>query len=66
MPFQAVATHDFTKQVAGQGTDLVARGEFKRATPAARARSSQAARGQPANWREAMIALEIAASSTCG
>jgi DNA-binding FadR family transcriptional regulator len=61
MPFQAVATQRLYEQVAGQVTDLVARGEFKPGDrlPPERDLARQLGVSRP-TVREAMIALEIA------
>jgi DNA-binding FadR family transcriptional regulator len=61
MPFQAVATQRLYEQVAGQVTDLVARGEFKPGDrlPPERDLAKQLGVSRP-TVREAMIALEIA------
>lgn len=61
MPFQAVATQRLYEQVAGQVTDLVARGEFKPGDrlPPERDLAKLLGVSRP-TVREAMIALEIA------
>src|SRR6188474_320639 len=61
MPFQAVATQRLYEQVAGQVTDLVARGEFKPGDrlPPERDLAKSLGVSRP-TVREAMIALEIA------
>src|ERR1700742_4999805 len=61
MPFQAVATQRLYEQVAGQVTELVARGEFKPGDrlPPERDLAKMLAVSRP-TVREAMIALEIA------
>jgi DNA-binding FadR family transcriptional regulator len=61
MPFQAVATQRLYEQVAGQVTDLVARGEFKPGDrlPPERDLARLLGVSRP-TVREAMIALEIA------
>ena len=61
MPFQAVATQRLYEQVAGQVTDLVARGEFKPGDrlPPERDLAKVLGVSRP-TVREAMIALEIA------
>lgn len=61
MPFQAVAAQRLYEQVAGQVTDLVARGEFKPGDrlPPERDLAKMLAVSRP-TVREAMIALEIA------
>ncbi len=61
MPFQAVATQRLYEQVAGQVTDLVARGEFKPGDrlPPERDLAKMLGVSRP-TVREAMIALEIA------
>ena len=61
MPFQAVATQRLYEQVAGQVTDLVARGEFKPGDrlPPERDLAKMLAVSRP-TVREAMIALEMA------
>src|SRR6185312_10296733 len=61
MPFQAVATQRLYEQVAGQVTELVARGEFKPGDrlPPERDLAKMLAVSRPTE-REAMIALEIA------
>ena len=61
MPFQAVATQRLYEQVAGQVTDLVARGEFKPGDrlPPERDLAKILGVSRP-TVREAMIALEIA------
>jgi DNA-binding FadR family transcriptional regulator len=61
MPFQAVATQRLYEQVAGQVTDLVARGEFKPGDRLPPERDLARALGvSRPTVREAMIALEIA------
>jgi DNA-binding FadR family transcriptional regulator len=61
MPFQAVATQRLYEQVAGQVTDLVARGEFKPGDRLPPERNLAKALGvSRPTVREAMIALEIA------
>lgn len=61
MPFQAVAAQRLYEQVAGQVTELVARGEFKPGDrlPPERDLAKMLAVSRP-TVREAMIALEIA------
>jgi DNA-binding FadR family transcriptional regulator len=61
MPFKAVATQRLYEQVAGQVTDLVARGEFKPGDrlPPERDLAKLLGVSRP-TVREAMIALEIA------
>ena len=61
MPFQAVATQRLYEQVAGQVTDLVARGEFRPGDrlPPERDLARLLGVSRP-TVREAMIALEIA------
>jgi DNA-binding FadR family transcriptional regulator len=61
MPFQAVATQRLYEQVAGQVTDLVARGEFRPGDrlPPERDLAKLLGVSRP-TVREAMIALEIA------
>src|SRR6478752_2735842 len=61
MPFQAVATQRLYEQVAGQVTDLVARGEFKPGDrlPPERDLAKLLGVSRP-TVREAMIALEMA------
>src|SRR5688572_10659467 len=61
VPFQAVATQRLYEQVAGQVTDLVARGEFKPGDrlPPERDLAKLLGVSRP-TVREAMIALEIA------
>src|SRR6266567_972630 len=61
MPFQAVATQRLYEQVAGQVTELVARGEFKPGDrlPPERDLAKVLGVSRP-TVREAMIALEIA------
>jgi GntR family transcriptional repressor for pyruvate dehydrogenase complex len=61
VPFQAVAAQRLYEQVAGQVTDLVARGEFKPGDrlPPERDLAKMLAVSRP-TVREAMIALEIA------
>jgi len=61
MPFQAVATQRLYEQVAGQVTDLVARGEFKPGDrlPPERDLAKVLGVSRP-TVREAMIALEMA------
>jgi DNA-binding FadR family transcriptional regulator len=61
MPFQAVATQRLYEQVAGQVSDLVARGEFKPGDrlPPERDLAKLLGVSRP-TVREAMIALEIA------
>ena len=61
MPFRAVAAQRLYEQVAGQVTDLVARGEFKPGDrlPPERDLAKMLAVSRP-TVREAMIALEIA------
>jgi DNA-binding FadR family transcriptional regulator len=61
MPFRAVATQRLYEQVAGQVTDLVARGEFKPGDrlPPERDLAKSLGVSRP-TVREAMIALEIA------
>src|SRR5260370_40050423 len=61
MPFQAVATQRLYEQVAGQVTELVARGEFKPGDrlPPERDLAKVLGVSRP-TAREAMIALEIA------
>src|SRR4051794_40961817 len=61
MPFKAVATQRLYEQVAGQVTELVARGEFKPGDrlPPERDLARQLGVSRP-TVREAMIALEIA------
>jgi DNA-binding FadR family transcriptional regulator len=61
MPFQAVATQRLYEQVAGQVTDLVARGEFKPGDRLPPERDLAKALGvSRPTVREAMIALELA------
>ncbi|MEN3382756.1 MAG: hypothetical protein V7608_2800 [Hyphomicrobiales bacterium] len=61
MPFQAVATQRLYEQVAGQVTELVARGEFKPGDRLPPERDLAKALGvSRPTVREAMIALEIA------
>src|SRR5258708_10066487 len=61
MPFRAVATQRLYEQVAGQVTELVARGEFKPGDrlPPERDLAKVLGVSRP-TVREAMIALEIA------
>src|SRR5258707_9736532 len=61
MPFQAVATQRLYEQVAGQVTELVARGEFKPGDrlPPERDLAKVLGVSRP-TVREAMIALEMA------